>query len=79
LTGQGFPVERRGPRGDQLVALQPVFPGRLDSDQEILVDQLIATPWHPDDSHLAARLDEWRRAQQAWEQARAKRGRHPGG
>jgi len=79
LTGQGFPVERRGPRGDQMVTLQPVFPGRLGPDQEILVDQLIATPWHPDDSHLAARLDEWRRAQHAWEQARAKRGRQAGG
>jgi len=79
LTGQGFPVDRRGPRGDQLVTLEPVFPGRLGTDQEILVDQLIATPWHPDDSHLAARLDEWRRAQQGWEQARAKRGRQSGG
>ena len=79
LTGHGFPVERRGPRGDQLVTLQPVFPGRLSADQEILFDQLIATPWHPDDSHLAARLDEWRRAQQGWDQARAKRGRQPAG
>lgn len=79
LAGQGFPVERRGPRGDQWVTLQPVFPERLSADQEILLDQLVATPWHRDDSHLADRLDAWRRTQQGWQQARAKRSRQPGG
>jgi molecular chaperone DnaJ len=32
LGGQGFPSERRGPRGDQLVTILPVFPERLGVD-----------------------------------------------
>ncbi len=43
LPGRGFPVERRGAPGDQLVVIKPVFPDTLSADQEILLDQLIAT------------------------------------
>ena len=75
LSGQGFPSERRGPRADQLVKIEPVFPERLDTDQEILLDQLIAASSGPGCSATATRLGDWRRALQAWEQARTHRSR----
>jgi molecular chaperone DnaJ len=43
LPGLGYPAERRGARADQLVTVQPVFPAHFSADQEILLDQLIAT------------------------------------
>ena len=43
LAGQGFPKERRGARGDQIVTIVPVFPKQFSTDQDILLDQLIAT------------------------------------
>ncbi|KQP17651.1 DnaJ C-terminal domain-containing protein [Pseudorhodoferax sp. Leaf267] len=42
LQGQGFPKERRGARGDQVVTIVPVFPHKLSTDQDIMLDQLIA-------------------------------------
>ena len=47
LAGEGFPVTRRGPRGDLLVTLEPVFAESLSADQEILIDQLLATATAP--------------------------------
>jgi molecular chaperone DnaJ len=79
LSGQGFPVERHGPRADQVVRLEPVFPERLGADQERLLDQLIAASWHPDDAPLAARLEDWRRTVQGWARARTRRGRPAAG
>ena len=75
LGGQGFPIERRGPRGDQLTTIQPVFPDRLGADQEILLDQLIAVSSGPRGSATATRLVDWRRTLQGWEQSRARRRR----
>lgn len=43
MAGQGFPKERRGARGDQVVTIVPQFPPQFSTDQEILLDQLIAT------------------------------------
>lgn len=43
LPGHGFPTERRGARGDLLVTIVPQFPAQLSTDQDILLDQLIAT------------------------------------
>jgi molecular chaperone DnaJ len=75
LGGQGFPRERRGPCGDQLVKVQPVFPERLGTDQEILLDQLMAASSGPRGSATGTRLGDWRRALQSWEQARTRRSR----
>lgn len=47
LAGQGFPTRHRGPRGDLLVDIEPVFPEKLGTDQEILLDQLIASSAGP--------------------------------
>ena len=75
LRGQGFPKERRGPCGDQLVEVAPIFPEQLGTDQEILLDQLIAASSGPLGSATATRLGDWRRALQSWEQGRTRHGR----
>lgn len=60
LPGMGFPLRHRGPRGPQLVEIEPVFPEKSSTDQDILLDQLIA-------SHASAdpRLAEWQRTLRA--------------
>lgn len=63
LAGQGFPVERRGPRGDQVITVVPVFPDRFGTDQQILLDQLSASQADP-------RLGEWQRRLRAWRRER---------
>ncbi|HZT56368.1 MAG TPA: DnaJ C-terminal domain-containing protein [Burkholderiaceae bacterium] len=67
LAGQGFPVERRGRCGDQLVELVPIFPERLGADQEILIDQLIASSAGPNGRAADARLRAWNRELRAWQ------------
>jgi molecular chaperone DnaJ len=67
LPGLGFPVQRRGARGDALVEIEPVFPAHLSADQQILLDQLIAgTGRGPADPRLAAwqqEMKRWQRGQ----------------
>ena len=67
LPGLGFPVARRGARGDALVEIEPVFPARFSTDQQILLDQLIAgTSQAPPDPRLAAwqqEMKRWQRGQ----------------
>ncbi|WP_418316316.1 DnaJ C-terminal domain-containing protein [Piscinibacter sakaiensis] len=60
LRGQGFPVERRGPAGDQLIRIELIFPTSLSADQQILLDQLVATT---SGSNADERLQQW---QQTW-------------
>jgi molecular chaperone DnaJ len=67
LEGQGFPVQRQGPRGDQIVTLTPVFPSRFSIDQQILLDQLTATGFDANGEALDERLREWNRDLRAWE------------
>lgn len=43
LPGLGFPLRHRGPRGAQVVEVEPVFPETFSTDQDILLDQLIAS------------------------------------
>ena len=73
LEGQGFPIERRGPRGDQLVTIVPVFPQQLSTDQQILLDQLIATSSGADGLGADSRPAEWNRSLRAWERSLRKR------
>ena len=47
IAGAGFPVHRRGPRGDLWVHVVPRFPPALTTDQHILIDQLAATQTGP--------------------------------
>ena len=74
LEGEGFPVERRGPRGDQLITIVPAFPRRLTTDQQILIDQLIATTSGPDAVPSDERLRNWQQSVQGWKRS-AKAGR----
>lgn len=66
LKGRGFPVERRGPRGDQRIIISPIFPKRMSTDQQILLDQLIATTSGPDAKHADERLRRWYQDLRAW-------------
>lgn len=71
LPGQGFPACRRGPRADGIVSIVPVFPSALSTDQQILLDQLIAsTIASPAPDADSARLSSWASIQQAWERQR---------
>lgn len=70
LSGHGFPVERRGPRGDQMISISPVFPQRMTTDQQILLDQLIATTSGPNAEPLDERLRAWNQALRAWKRGR---------
>lgn len=66
LPGRGFPVTRRGPRGDQLITLIPLFPDGLSTDQEILLDQLIAAASGAA-GQASDRLRNWQRGLRSWE------------
>ncbi|MDO9271733.1 MAG: DnaJ C-terminal domain-containing protein [Rugosibacter sp.] len=66
LPGQGFPITRRGPRGDQIVRVRPVFPERLTTDQRILLDQLVATTVRPGGEQATDAVSMWGRTVQDW-------------
>jgi molecular chaperone DnaJ len=74
LKGQGFPVTRRGLRGDQLVTLLPIFPDALSTDQQILLDQLLATTSGAGGHASDDRLRAWSRRLRAWERGLSDRG-----
>ena len=73
LKGQGFPIERRGLHGDQMITISPIFPQRMTTDQQILLDQLIATTSGPDAKGSDERLRRWNQAMRTWK--RGARGR----
>ena len=68
LPGQGFPATRRGPRGDLLVHIEPCFPERLSVDQQILLDQLMATGMGQDGGAADERLSNWQHSLRDWQQ-----------
>ena len=61
LAGQGFPRDRGGPRGDQTVDIVPVFPERFSTDQNILLDQLMASQSDPQLRASQQGLRAWER------------------
>jgi len=73
LSGQGFPRERRGPRGDHVVVLQPSFAQELSTEQNILLDQLVASTSAPGAKPASPRLSEWRQSLRDWERLRSRR------
>ena len=75
LQGQGFPIARHGPRGDQHINIVPVFAQPLSTDQEILLDQLIATTCGPDGQPSDPRLRAWGHRLNTWEQGLQQRDR----
>ena len=73
LPGMGFPVARRGARGDQFITLAPTFPQRMGSDPQILLEQLVAAAASADDAVAAPRLREWEQQLRVWSRAQRKR------
>jgi molecular chaperone DnaJ len=73
LEGKGFPIERRGPRGDQWITILPVFPKRMSTDQQILLDQLMATTTGANAKDADERLQQWNRRMSAWKGADRRR------
>lgn len=74
LPGQGFPVARRGARGDQIVTVQPVFPDRLSTDQQILLDQLVAATSGAGSPAAGHPLRAWQQTVQAWQRGLGRQG-----
>ena len=73
LPGRGFPTHRRGPRADHVIDVRPIFPESFSTDQNILLDQLIATRVPAGDASDSAgdRLGAWDAAVRAWECSRS--------
>lgn len=65
LSGQGFPSQPRGPRGDYLLKVRPVFPEQDDPATAALLDQLIesSTAALADGEHPLA---QWQRQLKGW-------------
>ncbi len=68
LPGQGFPVSRRGPRGDLRLRILPSFPQAWSTDQQILLDQLIVAT-AADSPGADPRLTAWQQTLQAWQRS----------
>ena len=66
LPGEGFPVSRRGPRGDLCLRIRPSFPDALSTDQQILLDQLIVAT-AGDSPGADPRLKAWQQTLRTWE------------
>ncbi len=69
LAGEGFPLGRRGPRGDLRLRIVPSFPQAWSTDQQILLDQLIVATG-ADSPGADPRLQAWQQTLQAWERGR---------
>jgi molecular chaperone DnaJ len=65
LRSQGFPTVPRGPRGDYLVRVTPVFPAQDDPAQEALLDQLIARANQSAEGGTGP-LGQWAQRMGAW-------------
>lgn len=73
LSGLGFPTQRRGPRGDQWLTLQPMFAQQLSTDQEILLDQLVASSTGLGRTPATPQLADWQLRLRDWEKAHKRR------
>jgi molecular chaperone DnaJ len=51
-----------------MVTVSPIFPQRMTTDQQILLDQLIATTSGPDAKESDERLRRWNQAVRTWKQ-----------
>lgn len=66
LSGQGFPISLRGPRGDYLVKVVPAFPAQDDPEQEALLEQLIAKSDDAVNADRSQPLGQWQRNLKRW-------------
>lgn len=70
LVGAGFPVRRRGPPGDQIVQIVPVYPPHLSDAQAALLARLADTRSTPAARAADRTLAEWDRNVEAWSRPR---------
>jgi molecular chaperone DnaJ len=66
LSGQGFPAQPRGPRGDYLLKVLPVFPAQVDAATAALLDQLVASS-SQGMSEGTQPLGQWQQQLQRWQ------------
>jgi molecular chaperone DnaJ len=66
LRGRGFPSAPRGPRGDYIVKVVPVFPNHEDPAQDALLDQLIASSTRTAAADRTQPLGQWQRRIKRW-------------
>jgi molecular chaperone DnaJ len=66
LGGQGFPAKPRGPRGDYLVKVVPVFPETEDAATTALWEQLIERTSRAAASDKSLPLGDWQRQLKRW-------------
>jgi molecular chaperone DnaJ len=74
LKGQGFPVERRGERGDLFIHVEPVFPEALSPQQEELIERLMASQAEQQAAQ-GGRLHDWAQQVSATQNRRQRRRR----
>ncbi len=72
LGGQGFPAAPRGPRGDYMVRVVPVFPTQMDAAQEALLDQLIASSSKAAEADKTQAMGQWKRSMKRWNTSQKK-------
>lgn len=75
LRGQGFPSAVRGPRGDYLVKVVPVFPTQEDPVQEALLDQLIASSTSTAEADHSQPLGQWQHRMKRWNSSKKEQAR----
>jgi molecular chaperone DnaJ len=66
LNGQGFPKSLRGPRGDFMVKVVPVFPEQDDAAHDALLDQLIASSTRAAVADRSKPMGQWTRRMKRW-------------
>jgi molecular chaperone DnaJ len=71
LKGEGFPARGGGMRGDLLVTVVPAFAEHFSADQQILLDQLIATGLSPRGEPSHPSLAAWGQRLRAWDRSRS--------
>lgn len=71
LPGRGFPAQRRGAPADLLLTIVPRFPSRFSSDQQILIDQLIATTVGAGGVSVDREIGAWQQAVRRNDERRA--------
>ncbi len=67
LNGQGFPATPRGPRGDYMVKIVPVFPEQHDPAQEALLEQLIAASTRSAQADRTQPMGQWQGRLKRWQ------------
>ncbi len=66
MNGQGFPTTPRGPRGDYIIKVVPVFPAQDDAAQDALLAQLIEYSTRAAAADRTQPMGQWQRRMKRW-------------